>query len=173
MNQPHIPTEYFDTYNENEVLLPAVDFCEFLCFRLELDPGDIRQLNVLTKCIERCVLYILTIGHQVNEYADDERYLLDDLVTIAKDIKGAIPNFSLDGTINDVIKELEKIMDFYTINPWGLYTTRCEYPFVYVTYVGDYRIIKWSMSSEGQGRFRSHNIRNKIYEELHNLRRAR
>lgn len=169
--QQAIPTVYFRNEPNNRVLLPADDFCGYVAFIMEMDVRNANHLDVIERCVKRFVNYCLTENHRVLEYRDDFDHLLNSITELVFPIKGLFPSVLNATTIQVLADECNKIFEFYVTNDWGLYDITVHYPEVYSEYLGDYRIIKWSMSEDAIC-YSLQTPKSRIKETFHTLRRT-
>lgn len=171
MYQEPIPPEYFVSDCSNKMLLPAKDFCEYVAFIFDLDLNNQQHFDALESCIKRIINFVIMDNHQNLDYRDDFDHLLNTLTQYLYPIKGALSHATNYTTIQKLIEEAEGIFEFYVINDWGFYDITVDYPDVYCEYLGDYRIIRWSMSHDA-ARYRNKNAQQRIKEVFHTLRRT-
>lgn len=172
MKNENIPLKYFMSDVGEIIQLEAQEFVDYLPFILGLDADKLTEREVIEACIQRIINFAIMENHLSDDYADDYDGVFTDVYELLTPVKGVYIEHFNHLTIEVLLKELFLVLDEFTFNPWGIYSTIVKYPNVYLQYFGDYRIIKWSMSNEGKKyQHKEKGIKYLISETVHTFRK--
>lgn len=85
-----------------------------------------------------------------------------------------IPVFQHENDIaaiaHPIIAELDLIFNMITLNRWGMYTAQINRDALEISYVGDYRIIQWSQTDDGNKHRKARTTTNLYAEQDHSFK---
>lgn len=127
--------------------LYADEYFAHLDMLLDKTPYSGLHNRITTELVYYCLYHSSTVPELNVSYLD----LCLRLIQLINSVAGILlfeSEDELHAIIEPLLTELNILFTGVVLNPWGMYLVQINNDYLEISYVGDYRIIKWSESDE-------------------------